>query len=33
MKHNGITKKIQLIQEKVEKREKMKEKMRYIGNK
>lgn len=26
-------KKIQLIQEKAEKREKMKEKMRYIGNK
>lgn len=33
MKHNGITKKMQLIQEKAEKREKMKEKMRYIGNK
>lgn len=34
MKHNGITKKIQLIQKKAENRKKkMKEKMRHIGNK
>lgn len=33
MKHNGITKKIQLIQKKAENRKKMKEKMRHVGNK